>query len=57
MEYTIDGWSKPATTQTYNVFCPVSVLISQTMPLKAYYEPLGTPTQKPTLSTANSEYT
>ena len=54
MEYTIDGWSKPATTQTYNVFCPVSVLVSQTKPLKAYYEPLGTPTQKPILSTANS---
>ena len=54
MEYTIDGWSKPATTQTYNVFCPVSVLVNQTKSLKPYYESVHTPTQKPILSMANS---
>jgi len=37
--------------------CPVSVLVSQTKSLKPYYEPLGTPTQKPILSMAYSEYT
>jgi len=37
--------------------CPVSVLVSQTKSLKPYYEPLGTPTQRPVLSMAYSEYT
>jgi len=37
--------------------CPVSVLVSQTKSLKPYYESLRTPTQKPILSMAYSEYT
>ena len=37
--------------------CTVSVLVSQTKLLKPYYESLGTPTQKPILSMAHSEYT
>jgi len=37
--------------------CPVPVLVSQTKSLKPYYEAQGTPTQKPILSMAYSEYT